>query len=211
MLVRKLASCVGFTWPFSDSTKDLLAREIPLPAKVNDLTSYNQVTNEIYPARKHDEPLRKAGWEVMQKGTLQDPYGNKFPTAASVVVFVPEQITARNLIPKAHRMLLTEFSFIGMPTTWDTAWTRGEDYYGNTAAWCAYRLLDEYSNSGISIIPKGKGDALKVNAAVELKIYDSHKKIKDVNYARHLALFYQELLRRTEYYRKNALPIFRIF
>ena len=110
--LRKLLSYAYIQLPFTEIEKDSMARKIPLPAVINDLTVYKKINIDGY-ALPSNTDCKVTGWRISNKGILTDYYGTETNIEASVIVFLDNREKVVRAVSDGRRSLVSSFNKMG--------------------------------------------------------------------------------------------------
>ncbi len=202
---RRLLSYAYIQVPFSDAEKDSMAKKIPLPALVNDFTTYKKINIDGY-ALPSDTDCKITGWKISNKGTLTDYYGTDVDIEASTVVFLTDMNEARNVVTNGRRSLVSCFSGMGTKFV-RTEWNTMEGGVKNLS-WSAWTRFRPVNNSGNFIT--NQNDKM-IDTQLEIQISNPYHSSMKESYPKEVLFLYRELLARTDYFKKNSVMVYDVF
>ncbi len=197
MLVRKILSSIWVKLPFVESQKDSMVKSIPIPTVINDFSIYKKLNIDGYPLPS-DVNCKVTGWEVSNKGKITDYYGTDVDIETAVIVFQPDRNEVNRTIVEGRKSFMSGFSKIGtgqVPTVWNV--DEGAIKNRSWFAWIRFHPVDD--SGGFILNENGK----MVDSILEIKIFNPYSYSMKESYPKDVLMLYQELLRRTDYFRKN--------
>lgn len=184
--------------PFSESQKDSMTKGIPIPTIINDFSTYKKLNIDGYPLPS-DTDCKVTGWEVSNKGKIIDYYGRDVDIEVATIIFHPDRNEVNRVIVEGRRSFMSGFSKIGtgqVPTVWNV--DEGAVKNRNWFAWTRFHPLD---SRGEFIL--NENDKM-IDSILEIKISNPYSYSMNESYPKDVLMLYQELLRRTDYFKKNA-------
>lgn len=197
MFVRRIVSAFGVTLDFSESQKDSMTKEIPLPAAINDLTTYKKLNIDGYELNS-DVSCKVTGWKFDNKGAITDYYGRKTDIEASTIVFLADRDEARKVVTECRRSLVSCFSKIGTGVRTEMSIEEGATKNNNWTLWTRHRPQDRFGNLFTD------ADDKLIDTMLLLKINNPYSYFIKDYYPKEVLNLYQELLARTKYFKMNS-------